>query len=85
MPGVAAATRMKLAVAPDGTPALALHDAFAAGTHNGAVIAMSRSLARVRDRTDWGRLKARGLWKHPKIRALYVLAAHHSQGFCPVG
>jgi len=38
----------------------ALHDAFAQGTHNGAVIAMSRSLARVRDRTDWGALKARG-------------------------
>jgi len=38
----------------------ALHDAFARGTHNGAVIAMSRSLARVRERTDWGRLKARG-------------------------
>ncbi|MBP0446958.1 FadR family transcriptional regulator [Roseomonas sp. SSH11] len=38
----------------------ALHDAFALGTHNGAVIAMSRSLARVRERTDWGQLKARG-------------------------
>ncbi|MCR0983609.1 FadR/GntR family transcriptional regulator [Roseomonas populi] len=38
----------------------ALHDAFALGTHNGAVIAISRSLARVRERTDWGQLKARG-------------------------
>ncbi|MBO1078022.1 FadR family transcriptional regulator [Roseomonas sp. 573] len=38
----------------------ALHDAFALATHNGAVIAMSRSLARVRERTDWGQLKARG-------------------------
>ena len=38
----------------------ALHDAFARATHNGAVIAMSRSLARVRERTDWGQLKARG-------------------------
>jgi DNA-binding FadR family transcriptional regulator len=38
----------------------ALHDAFAQATHNNAVIAMSRSLARVRERTDWGRLKARG-------------------------
>jgi DNA-binding FadR family transcriptional regulator len=38
----------------------ALHDAFALGTHNGAVIAMSRSLGRVRERTDWGQLKARG-------------------------
>nr|WP_263965506.1 FCD domain-containing protein [Roseomonas sp. SXEYE001]MCV4206525.1 GntR family transcriptional regulator [Roseomonas sp. SXEYE001] len=37
-----------------------LHDAFALGTHNAAVIAMSRSLARVRERTDWGQLKARG-------------------------
>ncbi|MFC7737317.1 FadR/GntR family transcriptional regulator [Roseomonas sp. GCM10028921] len=37
-----------------------LHDSFALGTHNGAVIAMSRSLARVRERTDWGQLKARG-------------------------
>jgi DNA-binding FadR family transcriptional regulator len=38
----------------------ALHDAFALATHNGAIIAMSRSLARVRERTDWGKLKARG-------------------------
>jgi DNA-binding FadR family transcriptional regulator len=38
----------------------ALHDAFALATHNGAVIAISRSLARVRERTDWGQLKARG-------------------------
>lgn len=37
----------------------ALHDAFATATHNQAVIAMSRSLARVRGRTDWGQLKAR--------------------------
>ncbi|WP_159349068.1 FadR/GntR family transcriptional regulator [Roseomonas harenae] len=37
-----------------------LHDAFALGTHNGAVLAMSRSLGRVRERTDWGQLKARG-------------------------
>jgi DNA-binding FadR family transcriptional regulator len=37
-----------------------LHDAFALATHNAAVIAMSRSLARVRERTDWGQLKARG-------------------------
>ena len=38
----------------------ALHDSFALATHNGAIIAMSRSLARVRERTDWGQLKARG-------------------------
>lgn len=38
----------------------ALHDAFALATHNAAVISMSRSLARVRERTDWGQLKARG-------------------------
>ena len=38
----------------------ALHDAFALATHNAAVIGMSRSLARVRERTDWGQLKARG-------------------------
>jgi DNA-binding FadR family transcriptional regulator len=38
----------------------ALHDAFALATHNNAIIAMSRSLARVRERTDWGQLKARG-------------------------
>jgi DNA-binding FadR family transcriptional regulator len=38
----------------------ALHDAFAQATHNAAVVGMSRSLARVRERTDWGQLKARG-------------------------
>jgi DNA-binding FadR family transcriptional regulator len=38
----------------------ALHDAFALATHNGAVIAISRSLARVRAQTDWGQLKAQG-------------------------
>ncbi|HEY8610582.1 MAG TPA: FCD domain-containing protein [Roseomonas sp.] len=50
-----------------------LHDAFALGTHNGAVIAMSRSLARVRERTDWGRLKARG--NTTERRA--ILQQHH--------
>lgn len=38
----------------------ALHDAFAQATHNAAVLGMSRSLARVRERADWGELKARG-------------------------
>ncbi|WP_232480351.1 FadR/GntR family transcriptional regulator [Roseomonas sp. KE2513] len=53
----------------------ALHDAFAAGTHNGAVIAMSRSLARVRERTDWGQLKARG--NTAEHRAV-LQAQHHA-------
>ncbi|TPG60490.1 FadR family transcriptional regulator [Roseomonas nepalensis] len=53
----------------------ALHDAFATGTHNGAVIAMSRSLARVRERTDWGRLKARG--NTAEHRAI-LQAQHHA-------
>lgn len=39
----------------------ALHDAFALATHNGAIIAMSRSLARVRERTDWGNSRRAGI------------------------
>jgi len=38
----------------------ALHDAIAVATHNGAAIALSRSLARVRLQAEWGALKARG-------------------------
>ena len=53
----------------------ALHDAFALGTHNGAVIAMSRALARVRARTDWGQLKARG--NTAEHRAV-LQAQHHA-------
>lgn len=53
----------------------ALHDAFALATHNGAVIAMSRSLARVRERTDWGQLKARG--NTAECRAT-LQAQHHA-------
>ena len=53
----------------------ALHDAFALGTHNGAVIAMSRSLARVRERTDWGQLKARGQTAN---RRAALQAQHHA-------
>ena len=53
----------------------ALHDAFALGTHNAAVIAMSRSLARVRDRTDWGQLKARG---NTAERRATLQAQHHA-------
>lgn len=52
-----------------------LHDAFALGTHNGAVIAMSRSLARVRERTDWGQLKARG---NTADRRAILQAQHHA-------
>ena len=52
----------------------ALHDAFALGTHNSAVIAMSRSLARVRDRTDWGQLKARG---NTEARRAVLQRQHH--------
>lgn len=52
----------------------ALHDAFALATHNAAVIGMSRSLARVRERTDWGQLKARG--DTPAHRAR-LQAQHH--------
>lgn len=53
----------------------ALHDAFALATHNGAVIAMSRSLARVRERTDWGQLKARG---NTVMRRATLQAQHHA-------
>ena len=53
----------------------ALHDAFALGTHNAAVIAMSRALARVRARTDWGQLKARG--NTPGHRAT-LQSQHHA-------
>ena len=53
----------------------ALHDAFALATHNGAVIAMSRSLARVRERTDWGQLKARG---NTEERRAALQAQHHA-------
>jgi DNA-binding FadR family transcriptional regulator len=53
----------------------ALHDALALATHNRAVIAMSRSLARVRERTDWGQLKARG--NTPERRAT-LQAQHHA-------
>lgn len=53
----------------------ALHDAFALATHNGAVIAMSRSLARVRERTDWGQLKARG---NTEARRATLQAQHHA-------
>ncbi|MFC3127286.1 FadR/GntR family transcriptional regulator [Pseudoroseomonas globiformis] len=53
----------------------ALHDAFALGTHNAAVIGMSRSLARVRERTDWGHLKAHG--NTPEHRAT-LQAQHHA-------
>ncbi|WP_235035286.1 FadR/GntR family transcriptional regulator [Roseomonas sp. 18066] len=52
----------------------ALHDAFALATHNAAVIGMSRSLARVRRRSDWGQLKARG--DTPAHRAR-LQAQHH--------
>ncbi|MDQ1079606.1 FadR/GntR family transcriptional regulator [Pseudoroseomonas cervicalis] len=52
----------------------ALHDAFAVATHNAAVLGMSRSLARVRERTDWGALKARG--DTPAHRAR-LQAQHH--------
>ena len=53
----------------------ALHDAFALATHNGAIIAMSRSLARVRERTDWGQLKARG---NTAERRATLQAQHHA-------
>lgn len=67
----------------DGAPALAefehwdaaLHDAVALATHNGAVIAMSRSLARVRERTDWGQLKARG---NTAERRAILQSQHHA-------
>lgn len=52
----------------------ALHDAIAVATHNAAVLGMSRSLARVRERTDWGALKARG--DTPSHRAA-LQAQHH--------
>jgi DNA-binding FadR family transcriptional regulator len=39
----------------------ALHEAIAVATHNHAVISMSRSLAKVRQRAEWGVLKARGM------------------------
>ncbi|WP_242662419.1 FadR/GntR family transcriptional regulator [Teichococcus deserti] len=52
----------------------ALHDAFALATHNAAVLGMSRSLAQVRQRSDWGQLKARG--DTPAHRAR-LQAQHH--------
>lgn len=39
----------------------ALHDAIAVATHNQAAIAMTRALARVRQNSEWGALKARGM------------------------
>ena len=39
----------------------ALHDAFAVATHNQAVIALARALARVRLQAEWGELKARSM------------------------
>ncbi|WP_237182953.1 FadR/GntR family transcriptional regulator [Roseomonas marmotae] len=53
----------------------ALHDAFALATHNGAIIAMSRSLARVREQTDWGQLKARG---NTAERRAILQVQHHA-------
>lgn len=39
----------------------AFHDAIAAATHNQTVIAVARTLARVRLRAEWGELKARSM------------------------
>jgi DNA-binding FadR family transcriptional regulator len=39
----------------------ALHDAIAVATHNQAAIAMTRALARVRQDSEWGALKALGM------------------------
>jgi DNA-binding FadR family transcriptional regulator len=39
----------------------ALHDALAVATHNQAVIALARALARVRLHAEWGELKARSM------------------------
>ena len=39
----------------------ALHDAIAVATHNQAAIAMTRALARVRQDSEWGTLKALGM------------------------
>ncbi len=38
-----------------------LHDAIAESTHNQTVLAMARSLARVRSNAEWGKLKARSM------------------------
>lgn len=38
-----------------------LHDAIAVSTRNHTVIAMARALARVRQRAEWGKLKARSM------------------------
>jgi DNA-binding FadR family transcriptional regulator len=38
-----------------------LHDAIAVATHNATVVAMARSLARVRLNAEWGQLKARAM------------------------
>lgn len=47
----------------------ALHDALAVATHNQAMIALARALARVRLKAEWGQLKARSLTPERK-RAL---------------
>ncbi|MBV8614549.1 MAG: FadR family transcriptional regulator, partial [Acetobacteraceae bacterium] len=51
----------------------ALHDAFAVATHNQAVTALARALARVRLQAEWGELKTRSMT--PERKAL--LDAEH--------
>jgi DNA-binding FadR family transcriptional regulator len=46
----------------------ALHDAIAVATHNQAAIAMSRSLAKVRQQAQWGILKERSMTPERKAK-----------------
>lgn len=51
----------------------ALHDAIAVATHNHAAIALTRALARVRQDSEWGALKALGMTPERKV----MLNAQH--------
>jgi DNA-binding FadR family transcriptional regulator len=46
----------------------ALHDAFAVATRNEAMIAVTRSLARVRLQAEWGQIKARSMTPERRAR-----------------
>lgn len=45
----------------------AFHDAIAVATHNQTVIAVARTLARVRLQAEWGQLKARSMTPERKV------------------
>lgn len=51
----------------------ALHDAIAVATHNQAAVTLTRALARVRQDSEWGALKALGMTPERKV----ILSAQH--------